>query len=314
MVDLNLETAKACRERYGLDPKAVEVSTDYQGLLASLKPDVVFDCTIPAAHHDVVMGALEGGCHVLGEKPMAETLEQAQAMVAAAKTSGKLHAVMQNRRYMTGIRSVQATLKAGAIGEVHTVNCDFYMGPHFGGFREQMQHILLLDMSIHSFDQARFLLGDPQAERVYCHEFNPPNSWFAHGASAQAIFQMSGGVSFNYRGSWCAEGFPTDWECQWRLIGTKGTLLWDGNLHGEAVVGVESDAMVRPTMPVPIAWARWPDARDGHKGCIHEFLDCVQAGDGREPLTVGHNNIHSLAMVVKAVESAESGQAIALSP
>jgi len=43
-----------------------------------------------------------------------------------------------------------------------------------------------------------------------------------------AIFEMSNGVVFNYRGRWCAEGLNTPWECTWRAVGEKGTALWDG--------------------------------------------------------------------------------------
>ncbi|MGF1485400.1 MAG: Gfo/Idh/MocA family oxidoreductase, partial [Opitutales bacterium] len=64
LADLNLEAAKACREANGLDPSQVEVSTDFLGLIDTLKPEVVCDCTIPAAHKTVVVGALERGCHV----------------------------------------------------------------------------------------------------------------------------------------------------------------------------------------------------------------------------------------------------------
>ena len=63
--------------------------------------------------------------------------------------------------------------QAGTLGPLTTLHSDFYIGAHFGGFREQMRHVLLLDMAIHTFDAARLLSGaDPVA--VYCQEWNPP--------------------------------------------------------------------------------------------------------------------------------------------
>ena len=45
---------------------------------------------------------------------------------------------------------------------------------------------------------------------------------------AVAIFEMTNGAVYTYRGSWCAEGLSTSWECDWRLIGSRGSALWDG--------------------------------------------------------------------------------------
>ncbi len=117
---------------------------------------------------------------------------------------------------------------AGTIGRVGYVGADFFLGPHFGGFREAMESPLILDMAIHTFDQARFITGaDPVS--VYCQEFNPPGSWYAGNASAICIYEMSDGSVFCYRGSWCAEGAPTSWEAAWRVTGEQGTALWDGS-------------------------------------------------------------------------------------
>ena len=137
---------------------------------------------------------------------------------------------MQNRRYDLQIRRLREFLASDALGPVTTVNCDFYIGAHFGGFRDHMKHVLLLDMAIHTFDQARCLAqADPVA--VYCHEWNPVSSWYDHDASAVVVFEMTGGLVYTYRGSWCSEGLNTTWESDWRIVGTKGSVSWDG-AHG----------------------------------------------------------------------------------
>ena len=82
-------------------------------------------------------------------------------MVAAAQAAGKTYAVIQNRRYDPHIRRLRQFLDSGAIGDVTTVHCDFFIGAHFGGFRDHMQHVLLLDMAIHTFDAARLISGAP---------------------------------------------------------------------------------------------------------------------------------------------------------
>lgn len=227
-------------------------------------------------------------------------------MLDAARKNEKTCAVMQDRRYLDPIVRFRHVLTSRAIGPLTTINADFYVGAHFGGFRDEKEHVLLLDMAIHSFDQARYLSGaDPVS--VYCHEWNPSGSWYRHGASAMAIFEMSNGVEFNYRGSWCAEGLNTSWECAWRAVGEKGTAVWDGHdsIHAECVAGTEG--FIREQQPVTIPELPRP-GHVGHAGVIYDVLDCVKSD--RTPQTICHDTIKNPAMVHAAIESATTGQKV----
>jgi len=222
-VDLRGDAAAERAAQYG-GPDAV-ISTDLEGTLRSLQPDIVFDCTVPETHATISQTALRHGAHVLVEKPLAHSIADARAMLQTAESSGKLLTVMQNRRYNPYIRRLRELLDSGQLGLLTTLHSDFFIGAHFGGFRDHMQHILLLDMAIHTFDAARFISGaDPVA--VYCHEWNPAGSWYDQDASAVAIFEMSDGIVYTYRGGWSAEGLRTSWEAHWRAIGTTGTAIW----------------------------------------------------------------------------------------
>jgi predicted dehydrogenase len=126
-------------------------------------------------------------------------MEHVRQILDAAGKADKLHAVIQNRRYDPRIRRVRHFIENDGISPLTTVNCDFYFGSHFGGFRDRMKHVLLLDMTIHTFDAARFLTGaDPVS--VYCNEWNPTGSRYDHDASAIAVFEMSDGLRYTYRG------------------------------------------------------------------------------------------------------------------
>jgi len=300
-VDINPEAAAGRATEYGWQDAVI--GTDLATVLAATTPDIVFDCAIPEAHLPVTLTALQHGCHVLGEKPLAASMEEARRLVAAAAASGKLFAVMQNRRYDANIRRLADFLQSGAIGAITTVNADFYIGAHFGGFRDVMPHVLLLDMAIHTFDAARLIAAaDPLA--VYCHEWNPAGSWYARDASAVALFEMTDNIVFTYRGSWCAEGLRTAWESDWRIVGTRGSVRWDGAEGFQAEAVAESGAFFSTMQPVdvpPVA----ADARvGGHAGAIREFVECVRTG--MQPETVASDNIKSLAMVFGAIESAET--------
>ena len=279
------------------------MGTDLADMLGRLKPDMVFDIVIPPARRGVVETAFDHGCDVLSEKPMGNTLDDARALLAARKARGRLHAVIQNRRHLEGIRRAKAFLDSGAIGPVAEVHCDFFIAPHFGGFRDEMDHVLLLDMAIHTFDAARFVAG-VRPERVVCLESNPPHSWYAHGASAMALFDCADGVTMSYRGSWCAEGAPTAWEASWRIVGHKGTLIWDGNTAFRAEVPGPRDGLLADMVPLEVPALSAP-LLEGHAGVIADFL--AARANGTTPLTDTTDNIQSLAMTFAAIRSAEEG-------
>jgi predicted dehydrogenase len=305
LADLDPARARGRAEEFALPEAAIAATVEE---LLETRPDILFDVVVPAARHRVVAAGLGAGCHVLSEKPMAETLVEARDLVARAKAAGRLHAVVQNRRYLASVRRIARFVRAGSIGEVAAVHADFFLAPHFGGFREEMDHVLLLDMAIHGFDAMRCMTG-LDAVGVYCREWNPKNSWYRHGASAAAIFDCDNGAVFTYRGSWCAQGLGTGWECAWRIIGDKGTLVWDGRdslraeIGGGPRKGLFDDVTKLPIPPLDPA-----DGVDGHLGVISGFVHAVRAGT--EPETVGHDNIRSLSMALGAIASADAGRRI----
>jgi len=305
LVDVDLGAADRLKAEFNLADAAT--GTDLDNMVTAAKPDLLFDIVVPSARRDVVLTGLRRGCHVLTEKPMAASLAEAQEIIAAAKKAGRIHAVVQNRRYIDGIRRIREAIASGVLGELTALHADFFIGAHFGGFREAMQHVLLLDMAIHTLDAARFMANaDPLA--VYALETNPRGSWYSHGAAANAIFEFSGDVVFTYRGSWVAEGGTTSWESQWRIIGTAGTLLWDGADKFELRQVAENSGFLRPLQDAAVPPPPHPSQTHGHASVIAEFLDAVETG--RPPETAGSDNIKSLAMVFAAIESARTRQRV----
>ena len=308
VVDLNRETAESLAREFGLE--GAVIGSDLADSIARTKADMVFDVVVPAARFAVVSTALKAGCHVLSEKPMATSLAEGSALIALAAESGKVHAIIQNRRYIAGIRRLRRFVESGAIGELTGIHCDFFLGPHFGGFREEMDHVLLLDMAIHTFDAARFV-ADRKPLTVYCVETNPKGSWYRHGASAHAVFEFADDVTFTYRGSWCAEGRRTSWESEWRLTGSKGMLTWDGEEAFEATVAGTEEGLLHGFQPIDVPAPADEAETHGHASVISSFIEAVRTG--RPPETVSSDNIRSLAMVLGAIESAKSGKRIEIS-
>jgi predicted dehydrogenase len=299
LVDLDRNAAERRKTEFSLSD--AQIGSDLDAMLAATTPDLLFDVAVPADRRDVVLTGFRHGCHVLTEKPMAASMSEAREILAAAKKAGRIHAVVQNRRFIPGVRRIRRLIDTGALGDLTALHADFFIGAHFGGFREQMQNVLLLDMAIHTLDAARFMANaDPVA--VYCTETNPKDSWYAHGAAANAIFEMADGVMFTYRGSWVAEGAITSWESGWRVVGTRGTLLWDGAERFDAHVVNGDDGFLRPLAELEVLPAPDDTRVHGHASVIADFIDAVTAGHA--PETAGEDNIKSLAMVFGAIESA----------
>jgi predicted dehydrogenase len=302
VVDLDPERARAQLQKYGL---SCEVATDLRKMLRRARPDFVVDLTIPDAHCKVTCTALQAGCHVIGEKPMASSLSAARRMLRTAEKTGKLYLVSQSRRYEKRHAALRRFVASKEIGALTSMNCQFFMGCHFGGFRDEMPSPLILDMSIHHFDLARMLSGaDPVS--VYAREYNPAGSWYKGDVAASCIFEMTNGVVFTYSGSWCAEGVHTSWQGDWRLQGTKGSVLYERDQvpHGAIVTGDtgfnrEKLAFEVPDIEIP---------GSGQHGALKEFLAAIQGGPA--PQGECHDNIKSLAMVFAAIESSRKGRRV----
>ncbi|SDO53634.1 Predicted dehydrogenase [Nakamurella panacisegetis] len=284
LVDLNVAAAQAIAD--GLD-RRVTVGADAVAVAAISGGQAVIDVTVPVAHHPVTTASLFAGLPVLGEKPVASTVAQGLSLAAASEITGELFMVSQSRRYNDQLWEFKEQI--AAIGPAGVLTTEFFKAPHFGGFRDEMDHPLLLDMAVHQLDSARYLLGgDPIS--VYCEEYNPSWSWYRGDAGCTAIFEMAGGARYVFTGSWCSPGLETSWNGSWRASGEHGSALWNGDQAPE----VEALGSTQP-----IAGAR--PLGDGIDGSLREFVHALRTGE--TPMGEVHENVYSLAMVEAAIES-----------
>ncbi|WP_419886555.1 Gfo/Idh/MocA family protein [Paenibacillus sp. B-A-8] len=307
LVDIRLESAQAMAAKHEI---SCLTFTDIKEAIQATEANLVFDVTVPGSHYSISSTALELGCNVFSEKPLAETMAECTKIVEISERTGNAHAVMQNRRYDPRIRSLRNLIESDTIGRVGYISASFFLGAHFGGFRDVMESPLLLDMAIHTFDQARFISGANPIS-VYCQEFNPPGSWYKGNASAVCIFEMSDGSVFTYQGSWCAEGASTSWEAAWRLNGEKGTAIWDSHEMPYAEVveaGDQSDKFIRDVERVNGEIVNMD--KTFHQGCLEEMF--LSLAEERPAETNCRDNRYSMAMVFGALESAKTGQKIDL--
>ncbi|MDQ4138787.1 MAG: Gfo/Idh/MocA family oxidoreductase [Actinomycetota bacterium] len=297
LVDLDLGAAQEALRVAGAPE--VPVGTRVADLAGHSRAQAVINVTVPQAHHAVTTEALFHGLPVLSEKPLAPTVSQGLSLAAAAEATGQLLMVSQSRRYYRRLAEFKRSV--AALGRVGLVTTEFFKAPHFGGFRDEMEHPLLVDMAIHPFDVARYLL-DAEPVAVYCEEFNPSWSWYAGAAAATAVFELTGGIRYVYTGSWCSDGLQTSWNGSWRVSGEAGTVIWEGEDEPRA------DIVTGKALPIDVPSG--PDTPEDIAGSLAEFVASLRTGT--LPSGVAHRNLLSLAMVEAAVTSAETKRRVAI--
>jgi len=170
--DLNEERAKEKAERFG----ARKVYTDYKELLDDPNIDAVSICTWNNTHAEISMAALAAGKHVLCEKPLCQTIEQARAVEEAVKRSGRVFQVGFVRRYGSNTKILKQFLNHGELGDIYyaKASCIRRLGNPGGWFSdiERSGGGPLIDLGVHVIDLCWYLMGRPKVKSVSGNTYN----------------------------------------------------------------------------------------------------------------------------------------------
>ena len=296
-VDTNRKNLTAAAERRGV-PKD-RCFSNLKRALDTVEADALLDVTPQKFRKATCCAALERGLHVLSEKPLADSLRNAKAIIACAEKAGRTFMVAQNYRYQPVAQTVRRFIEKGRLGEVGYAGVTFLKGPRFGGFREQMAYPLVLDMSIHHFDLMRCIFG-ADIESVQASSVNAPWNWNKGDATVMAQLILDNGVVVNYFGSWVSKGAETNWNANWRFEGSKGVLLW------------EDDSLAFSNRPGRKRAVPLIKMRKTHQAYLLEaFAKALDTG--AEPETSGRLNLNSLAATYAVVRAAEKKRLVRLS-
>jgi len=158
VADIDLKAAKGAAEAYG--GKAFD---DPVKALEELKPDAVILCTPPNTHREICEIALAAGAHVLCEKPLALTPEDAQAMITAADKHGKVLMMASKFRYTADIVKAKGVIQSGILGEIVLFENEFCARVDMKGRWNSRRDIagggVVIDNGSHSVDIVRYLVG-----------------------------------------------------------------------------------------------------------------------------------------------------------
>jgi 1,5-anhydro-D-fructose reductase (1,5-anhydro-D-mannitol-forming) len=273
---------------------------ELDALLADPEVDAVFISTVNELHAEQTIAAARAGKHVLCEKPLALTLDDARAMRDACAQAGVVLGCNHHLRNAPVHRAIRRALESGAIGRVLAVRVFHAIGlpeerrtwrldePGSGGG-------VVLDITVHDVDLLRFLLDDEVAEVTALTA--------AQGLGAQdavmGVLRFRGGVLASHHDAFTVPYAGTGIE----LHGTDGSIVARNALTqepvGEAVLrrdGVET--------PLELGEPESLYAR-----AVRAFNGAIR-GEG-EPAVSGEDGIRSLAVALAVAESAASGRLVA---
>jgi predicted dehydrogenase len=288
--DPSVEAVAIAQTEFG-----VRAYAGLEDLLGDPTIEVVDVATHAAIRPALVRQALDAGKHVLSQKPLAPSIEEAEGLVRHARDRGLCLAVNQNGRWSPPWRLAQEQIDAGAIGEVsavtHLFEAQFGFVPN-SPF-DRIPHWLIYDYAIHWIDITRCWMGERRPLAARAREFRPPNQ-------QQGDQPWSGWIEIEYEGGANAMIRSIGGAATTRLghpfwvHGTSGVLR--GSVLGGDFLELDAGGETR-TFDLQGSW--FPD---GFAGTVGELYRAIESG--REPWNSARHNLLSLRLTLAACESA----------
>jgi D-apiose dehydrogenase len=170
--DRDLSKAEAFARDFGVEG----VHADAAAMLEAVRPDFVDVATTVETHRPLVELALGAGALTICQKPFAETWADGRAMLEAAERAGKPLIVHENFRWQRPLRLLRAQIDAGAIGQPFFARLSFRHGYDVYAnqpYLAEVEDFALMDVGLHLFDVARFLMGDVAKLACMTQRLNP---------------------------------------------------------------------------------------------------------------------------------------------
>lgn len=264
--------------------------------------DMALIVTPPQTHKDLAISALQSGLHVMMEKPLAHTYEEAAALYEFTQMNDRIVMISQNYRWRPVIQKLKKLMAEKVIGEIGYLQYEFGRASKFGGWRDDYKEVLLGDMVIHHFDIMRFLLNQ-EATEIFAQSFRPDWSWFSGNPSASVTLRFANGIHVNYFGSWVARGKETTWNGNIRIVGDQGAIeCYNDQIEVHLYDGAQKIDSY-PVEPEPMPYDERTSSLDDMIKAIH---------NNSKPATSIVDNIRSFELVCAAIQSAQQGQKINL--
>jgi UDP-N-acetyl-2-amino-2-deoxyglucuronate dehydrogenase len=286
--------------------------SDYRRVLDRHDIDAVSICVPSGLHAQVALDAISAGKHVLVEKPIALTLADADAMIAAAANAGRTLAVVLQNRYNHPMRQLRQLIDNNEMGRIHLgAACVRWYRPQ--SYYEDGWHGTwamdggaLMNQSIHHIDALQWLMGPVQSVTAY-------TATRAHRMETEdvavAILRFANGALASVEGSTLT--WPQNLEGSVAIFGEHGSVKIGGTALNRIVMWKvagqleqEAELLTSQVVDPPSVYGY------SHREVIHDFARALL--DGRTPGTPGAEARKSLELVLAMYESAKSGNEVTL--
>ena len=301
IVDRDVALAQAVAARTG----AAKAYASHEELLDAERLDLVSICTPDNLHRAPALAVAAAGVDLFIEKPIASTVEDARAIIAAAEAAGVKLGVGYLLRFDPRYARAKEMIREGRVGTpIHLYarrNSARTEGPkRYGG-----KLPLALHVTVHDVDLALWLLEGQEPVSVYAQQTDLLLGPSGTQDSIAAIVRFSGGTVVNFESAWSLpSGTRYMIDARLEVIGTDGFLevqCGDSGLHfADAAKSQEIDTQ------------HWPE-REGRIGGdlreqLHGVLDWLDGAD--RPVASGQDALRSLDLTLAMIRSAETGEVV----
>ncbi len=284
VTDPNLEAAQAIAKRCGIP----QVCASAGEIFANKDIDAVLVCSSTNTHADLAIQAAEAGKHIFCEKPIDHTLEKIDRALAAVERNKVKLQVGFNRRFDSNFARVRQSIVSGEIGTphlVHIISRD--PGPPPISY-VKVSGGMFLDMTIHDFDMARFLMGEEVTE-VYAAagvRVDPEIGKAGDVDTAVILLRYASGAIGTIDN--CRQA-PYGYDQRVEVLGSKGSIATENLYPNRAVVSTAES--VRRDLPLNFFMERYLDSferelRDFVAAVVADKPTPVSGADGRVPVVM----------------------------
>ncbi|HEY1493789.1 MAG TPA: inositol 2-dehydrogenase [Candidatus Solibacter sp.] len=298
IADVNREAAQAVAARCGIPI----VSGSSDEILAHREIEAVLICSSTNTHADLIVEAAQAGKHIFCEKPIAHSVAEIDRALAAVVRAGVKLQIGFNRRFDANFARVRQAVASGEIGVprlMHIISRD-PAPPPIAYVR--VSGGMFLDMTIHDFDMARFLIGD-EVEEIYTAGgvmVDPEIGAAGDLDTAVIVLRFRNGVIGTIDNSrQAAYGYDQRVE----ILGSKGSIATGNNYPNQAVVSTAQE--VRKDLPLNFFMERYTESFANE---IRAFVDAIR--EDRPTPVAGIDGLVAVQMGIAARRSYDERRAV----
>jgi UDP-N-acetylglucosamine 3-dehydrogenase len=305
--DIVAERAEKMAAQYG-----AQVFTDYKEVVNLEEIDAISVCLPNYLHAPVSVDALNAGKHVLCEKPMATSREEAEVMIEAAKVNSKKLMIAHNQRFVSSHQTAKEIIDSGKLGKIYSFKTTFgHPGPEAWSIdgakswffnKEQAFIGAMGDLGVHKSDLMRYLLGEFSEVGAFIETNAKQNTEVDD--NAVCILRTESGIIGTLVASWA---YVSGGDNSTIIYGENGTLRLEADPEYSLIEEYRNGNVIKHKL------AKIQTNEEGGQTNTHvidHFVECVT--QNKEPLITGEEGMKSLQIILAALESQETKRIVSL--